>query len=56
MLDDIRTTPHAQLPVSCGSIRVRVAWAAWRFSVVSQDGPRMDVSLEQPIAEAGRLG
>jgi hypothetical protein len=56
MLDDIRTTPHAQLPVSCGSIRARADWTAWRFSIVSQDGHRIDVILEQLIAEAGRLG
>ncbi|MGA2398855.1 MAG: hemolysin family protein [Steroidobacteraceae bacterium] len=33
-----------------------VDWAAWRFSVVSMDGHRIDRILAQPIAEAGRLG
>jgi hypothetical protein len=55
MLDDIRPRPHAQLLVGRGSIRVRVDWATWRFSVVSQDRHRIDLVLSRPIAEAGRL-
>jgi hypothetical protein len=55
MLDDIRTSRHAQRLVGRGTIRVRVDWATWRFSVVSRDRHRIDLVLSRPIAEAGGL-